>query len=62
MPMARLRRLAMAPWGVAGADLGGALGEGDIAKVVQRLDGPVAADQVGKADGAGLGVVRLVTA
>jgi hypothetical protein len=26
------------PWGVAGADLGGVLGEGGVADVVQRLE------------------------
>ena len=41
--------------GGAGADLGGVLGEGDIADVVQRLDAPVAADPVGQAGGVGLG-------
>jgi hypothetical protein len=48
--------------GGAGADLGGVLGEGDIAYVVQRLDGPVPAQQVGQAGGAGLVEGRLVTA
>src|SRR4029450_4763268 len=37
------------PWGGAGAGLGGVLGEGDIADVVQRLDGPVTAHVVGQA-------------
>ena len=47
----------------AGADPRGVLGEGDIADVVQRLDRPVPADEVGQPSGAGLGVgVRLVTA
>src|SRR2546430_121259 len=32
---------------VAGADLGGVLGVGDVADVVQRLDRPVAADVAG---------------
>ena len=40
----------------AAADLGGVLGIGDIADVVQRLDGPVAAQQIGEAGGAGLDV------
>src|SRR6266487_5814827 len=43
------------PGCVAGADLGGVLGEGDIADVVQRLDAPVPADPVGEAGGACLG-------
>jgi hypothetical protein len=43
------------PWGGAGADLAGVLGEGDIAEVVQRLDAPVAAHVVGQTGGAGLG-------
>src|SRR6266508_432216 len=42
-------------WGVAGADLGGVLGEGGVADVVQRLDAPVASDPVGQAGGVGLG-------
>ena len=29
------------PWGGAGADLAGVLGEGGVADVVQRLDAPV---------------------
>ena len=53
--MARLRRLAMALGGGAGADLGGVLGEGDIAEVVQRLDTPVPPDPVGQAGGVSLG-------
>ena len=40
--------------GGAGADLEGVLTEGDIAKVVQRLDRPVPAQQVGEPGGAGL--------
>src|SRR5829696_3176175 len=43
------------PRGGAGADLGGILGKGDIADVVQRLDAPVPSDPVGQAGGAGLG-------
>ena len=43
-------------WAGAGADLGSVLGEGDIAGVVQRLDRPVAAEQVGQPGGADLGV------
>jgi hypothetical protein len=42
------------PGRVAGAHLGGILGEGDITDVVQRLDAPVAAEVVGQAGGAGL--------
>jgi hypothetical protein len=38
----------------AGADLGGILGEGDVADVVQGLDGPVPPDEVGEAGRAGL--------
>jgi hypothetical protein len=46
----------------AGPDLGAVFGEGDVAEVVQRLDGPVPAQQVGKPGGAGLGEGRLVIA
>jgi hypothetical protein len=42
----------------AGADLAGVLGEGDIAEVVQRLDRPVVAQQVGQPGGAGLAVAE----
>src|SRR5918993_6052458 len=55
MAMARLRRLAMARGGGAGTELGGVLGEGGIADVVQRLDAPLPADPVGQAGEAGLG-------
>ena len=41
--------------GGAGPDLGGVLGEGGVAEVVQRLDAPVAPDPVGQAGRAGLG-------
>src|SRR6266545_2952741 len=41
--------------GGAGADLGGVLGEGGVADVVQRLDAPVAPDPVSQAGGVGLG-------
>jgi hypothetical protein len=55
-----LHRLAM-PQGVLPGALGGVLGEGDVAEVVQRLDVPVAAPAVRK--GAGWAwAVRLVTA
>jgi hypothetical protein len=50
-----LRRLAMVRGGGAGADLGGVLGEGNIADVMQRLDAPVASQVVGEAGGVGLG-------
>jgi hypothetical protein len=46
----------------AAADLGGVLGIGDIADVVQRLDGPVPAQQIGEAGGPAWTWVRLVTA
>ena len=47
------------PGGVAGTDLGGVLGEGGVADVVQRLDGPMTADPVGQVGGAGLGGVQV---
>jgi hypothetical protein len=50
MPMARLRRLAMARGG-----LGGVFGEGGVADVVQCLDAPVAADVVREVSRVGLG-------
>jgi hypothetical protein len=50
------------PGGIAGAGLGGVLGEGDIADVVQRLDAPVTPDPVSQAGRAGLGGGELVTA
>ena len=53
MPMARLRRLAMAR-GAVPVRTWGVLGEGEVADVVQRSDGPVAADVVGQVRGAGL--------
>jgi hypothetical protein len=42
-------------WAGTGADLQGVLREGDIANVVQRLDRPVAAEQVGQPGRADLG-------
>jgi hypothetical protein len=62
MPMARLRRLAMARGGVAGADLGGVLGQGGVAEVVQRLDAPVPRIQSARRAGWAWVVARLVTA
>ena len=38
-------------WHGAGADLEGVLAQGDVADVVQRLDRPVPAQQVGQAGG-----------
>jgi hypothetical protein len=43
------------PGGVAGADLGGILGEGGVADVGQRLNAPMPSDPVGQAGVAGLG-------
>jgi hypothetical protein len=43
------------PGGGGGAHLGGVLGEGGVAAVVQRLDAPMASDVVGEAGGVGLG-------
>jgi hypothetical protein len=60
-PMARLREVAMTP-GPAGADLGGVLGEGDVAEVVQRLDAPVPPDEVSEAVVLAGACRRLVTA
>jgi hypothetical protein len=40
-------------WRGTGADLGGVLTEGDVADVVQRLDGPVRAQQISKPGRAG---------
>src|SRR5262245_25649154 len=48
--------------GGAGADLGGVFGEGDVAEVVQRLDGPVAVTQSARREGLARAAVRLVTA
>jgi hypothetical protein len=48
MPMARFAQAGHDAWGVASADLGGVLGVGDVADVVQRFDAPVPADVVGK--------------
>jgi hypothetical protein len=45
-----------------GAELGGVLGEGSVAEWVQRLDGPVAAEQVGQPGGLACWKVRLVVA
>ena len=47
---------------VAGADLGGVLGKGDIADVVQRLDAPVTRIQSARRAGLAWAAVRLVTA
>jgi hypothetical protein len=49
-------------WCGAGAELGGVLGEGGVADVVQRLDAPVAARPVGQRAGLAWAAVRLVTA
>jgi hypothetical protein len=53
----RWRGCAGWPWPVGRCryGLGGVLGEGDIADVVQRLDAPVPSDPVGQARGMGLG-------
>jgi hypothetical protein len=40
-------------WAAAGAELGGVLGEGDIADMMQRFDRPVPTQQVGQAGGTG---------
>jgi hypothetical protein len=53
--MARLRRLAMARGALPVRKLGGVLGEGGVADVVQRLDAPVAPDPVGQGGRACLG-------
>jgi hypothetical protein len=54
MPMARSRRPGHGPGSVAGADLAGVLGEGHVAHMAQRLDGPVPAQEIGEAGRAGL--------
>jgi hypothetical protein len=50
------------PWGVAGADLGGVLGKGGVAEVVQRLDAPVTRIQSARRAGWAWAAVRLVMA
>ena len=62
MPMARGCAGWPCPGRVAGAALGGVLGEGDVAEVVQRLDVPVAAPAVREGAGWAWAAVRLVTA
>jgi hypothetical protein len=54
-PIARLRKVAMTCGAVPVPGLGGVLGVGGVADVVQRLDRPVPADGVGEAGGAGVG-------
>jgi hypothetical protein len=46
----------------AGAGLGGVLGEGDVADVVQRLDGPVPRSRSARQAGLACSNGRLVTA
>jgi hypothetical protein len=53
--MARVAQAGHGPWGVAGTQLAGVLGEGGVADVVQRLDAPMPSDVVGQASRAGLG-------
>jgi hypothetical protein len=55
MPMARLRRLAMARGALPVRTWEASSGEGGVADVVQRLDAPVPAYVVGEVGGAGLG-------
>ncbi|MEU8588397.1 hypothetical protein AB0C59_15575 [Streptomyces sp. NPDC048664] len=49
-------------WSVAGSQMGGVLGKGRVADVVQRLDLPVVPDQSCKLSGVACSGVRLVTA
>jgi hypothetical protein len=48
--------------GGSGAHLGGVLGKGGVADVVQRLDRPVPAEVVGQPGGLAWAWTRLVTA
>jgi hypothetical protein len=49
-------------WTGTGADPAGVLGEGDVAKVVQRLDGPVPTQRSARRAGLATSKGRLVTA
>lgn len=52
--MARLRQVAIVAGRVAGPQLGGVLGKGGVADMVQGLDLPVAADEFGELGRGGL--------